>query len=119
MKTFNEYLNIVCENEDKELDKIINSRLSASSQQMRKKLKSELKKLIAGASSNLGKWIEEKQSGIKEFLPEYWEAALAALIYHPESDYEPHQKIRMYHAIGSSFHENMRDPRMKYDPDED
>lgn len=104
---------------EKEVDKIINGRLSASSQQARKRLKSELKKLLHGFGCELGKWINDKQAAIKEFLPEYHEAALSSLLYHPESEYEQHQKTKMYNDVASSFRENIKNPKMKYNTDED
>jgi hypothetical protein len=103
---------------EKELDKIINNRLSASSQQIRKQLKSEFKKLSI-KSFELGKWLRDKELAIKVFIPEIYPSALMAIMEKFNNNVEEYQKTRMYAEIAWAFKENMRNPKFKYNPDED
>jgi hypothetical protein len=64
-----------------------------------KQLRKEYQKLLKGFNSDLGKWLVDNESSIKEYMPEIYENAFDALVNAGSSV----KNNKMYHEVAAYY----------------
>lgn len=73
--------------------------MNSSEIEIQKQMRKEYQKLLKGFNSDLGKWLVDNESSIKEYTPEIYENAFDALVNAGSSA----KNNKMYHEVATYY----------------